>query len=515
MSGCLSCFPGQYANTTSATSCSPCPAGFVCLGGNASATLTPCGSGRYSAIGSSVCAPCAAGYTCTASSSSPFQSACAAGQFSSSGSATCSPCPAGSMCTSPPPVQTQCAAGQYSTDGATVCSNCSAGYVCGVGSTMPTQSACGPGQYSLSGSASCANCSAGYVCGAASTSPTQLACGLGQFSVPGSSECSNCTTDVECGLTASASPTPSANSSSPIGALAANPSSSVLSATGVIAVSVVFVVVGVPALSVVVFCWLFRRRKPTATHKSASVHEYKVGWELELPVPPSNDSDRDETALLPVPLPNDVRRTNVRSGVLSGAQGTVHVRNINGNVLAVKVLTNPAQADAELQALNRVCLGGSGSGIENIVAYRGWCRVKDQPDKRGLVMDYAAGGSLRKWMESVELRLAPADVRMKCQLTVARQIASGMEFVHRAGYVHCDLKPENVLLMSPYTGPDSVIQVKVADFGMAVRVEDELGRPIVPLSARQKRAGYGTRGYIAPELAAADGDSKSGTNFTV
>ena len=284
-----------------------------------------------------------------------------------------------------------------------------------------------------------------------------------------------------------------------------------------IAVSVAVVVVGTAALTAVVYCFVSSRRgvrtnKSGTTPKDGMVHEYKVGWELELP--PTSESGREGTALFPGPSPTNARRSNSRHG-LSGAQGTVHVRNINGNVLAVKVLTNPAQADAELQALNRVCLGGSGSGIENIVAYRGWCRVKDQPNKRGLVMDYAAGGSLRKWMESVELRLAPADVRMKCQLTVARQIASGMEFVHRAGYVHCDLKPENVLLMSPYTGPDSVIQVKVADFGMAVRVEDELGRPIVPLSARQKRAGYGTRGYIAPELAAADGDSKSGTNFTV
>jgi len=60
------------------------------------------------------------------------------------------------------------------------------------------------------------------------------------------------------------------------------------------------------------------------------------------------------------------------------------------------------------------------------------------------------------------------------------QAAQGLEALHAAGFVHCDLKPNNIL-----TGPDG--GVKVIDFGQACRV------------GTVKERIQGTPDYIAPE----------------
>lgn len=60
------------------------------------------------------------------------------------------------------------------------------------------------------------------------------------------------------------------------------------------------------------------------------------------------------------------------------------------------------------------------------------------------------------------------------------QAAQGLEVLHSAGYVHCDLKPNNILV-----GPDGT--VKVIDFGQACKV------------GTVKERIQGTPDYIAPE----------------
>ncbi len=60
------------------------------------------------------------------------------------------------------------------------------------------------------------------------------------------------------------------------------------------------------------------------------------------------------------------------------------------------------------------------------------------------------------------------------------QVAKGLEALHHLGYVHCDLKPNNILL-----GPTG--QVKVIDFGQACKV------------GTVKERIQGTPDYIAPE----------------
>ncbi len=69
---------------------------------------------------------------------------------------------------------------------------------------------------------------------------------------------------------------------------------------------------------------------------------------------------------------------------------------------------------------------------------------------------------------------------------VFRAILDGMEYAHREGVVHRDLKPLNILM----NGPDDVV---ISDFG--------LGREIDPELTRQTQTGFGmgTPFYMAPE----------------
>ncbi len=100
-----------------------------------------------------------------------------------------------------------------------------------------------------------------------------------------------------------------------------------------------------------------------------------------------------------------------------------------------------------------------------------------------IVMELVEGTDLRHLIAE----RAPLPVREA--LHIARQICAGVGEAHKAGIVHCDLKPQNILLTADGT-------VKVADFGIARAFqarEDEEERPKVI---------WGSPHYISPEQAA-------------
>jgi hypothetical protein len=88
------------------------------------------------------------------------------------------------------------------------------------------------------------------------------------------------------------------------------------------------------------------------------------------------------------------------------------------------------------------------------------------------------------------------------------QIAEGMEYLHRKGIVHRDLKSENILV-NPVSIPEMAdagyVQAKVADFTMAIASTSCLAENHVPetCSLREsfsKLEHVGTTGWMAPEL---------------
>lgn len=111
----------------------------------------------------------------------------------------------------------------------------------------------------------------------------------------------------------------------------------------------------------------------------------------------------------------------------------------------------------------------------NIVACYG---LEHGDDGRRLVLEYCAGGTLRSLMLS---SLTLGEI-----LQLVLDILQGLAHAHQRGIVHCDIKPENILLS--YHGR---WRAKVSDFGIAKLVED---------ASHQGGSGQtGSPAYMAPE----------------
>ncbi|KAG7565901.1 Protein kinase-like domain superfamily [Arabidopsis suecica] len=78
-----------------------------------------------------------------------------------------------------------------------------------------------------------------------------------------------------------------------------------------------------------------------------------------------------------------------------------------------------------------------------------------------IYMEIAPHGSLEDMMTKAGGRL-PENVVGYCTLL----ILEGLKDLHKDGYVHCDLMPENILIFPTYTHGE-LCELKLADFGLA------------------------------------------------
>ncbi|KAH1257380.1 G-type lectin S-receptor-like serine/threonine-protein kinase SD2-5 [Glycine max] len=104
---------------------------------------------------------------------------------------------------------------------------------------------------------------------------------------------------------------------------------------------------------------------------------------------------------------------------------------------------------------------------------------------RLLAYEYMANGSLDKWIfnKNKEDFVLDWDTRYN----IALGIAKGLAYLHEdyeSNIIHCDIKPENVLL-------DDNFRVKVSDFGLAKLMTREQRHVFTTLR--------GTTMYLAPE----------------
>ena len=100
--------------------------------------------------------------------------------------------------------------------------------------------------------------------------------------------------------------------------------------------------------------------------------------------------------------------------------------------------------------------------------------------RRYIVMEYVHGYSLRQLLET-QGRLPEREA-----IRYGIQVAAALQYAHSQGVVHCDIKPENVLV-------NEAGVAKVADFGVA----DSLTKTMAPGQAKDL---LGTVAYLAPEV---------------
>ncbi|SNT52767.1 serine/threonine protein kinase [Asanoa hainanensis] len=183
-------------------------------------------------------------------------------------------------------------------------------------------------------------------------------------------------------------------------------------------------------------------------------------------------------------------RYRIRGRVARGGMATVYTATDERleRTVALKII-HPAQArDPEfLERFTDEAKTIARLTHPNVVA------VYDQGRHAGLpylVMEYVRGHTLRDVLAQ-RRRLNPGEA-----LAILEQMLAAISAAHRAGLVHRDVKPENVLVAeAPSGGPGNLVDsvVKVADFGLARAVE---------ASATDGDGGQlmATVAYVAPEL---------------
>ncbi len=146
--------------------------------------------------------------------------------------------------------------------------------------------------------------------------------------------------------------------------------------------------------------------------------------------------------------------------------------------VAVKVMHSGLGDDDEFsRRFRREAQAAARLAHHNVVA------VFDQGDDNGtlfLVMEYVPGITLRDLIRS-DAPMSPVKA-----LTVIEPVLSALGAAHRAGMIHRDVKPENVLLADDG-------RVKVADFGLARAVNSETQHTSTGVL-------IGTVSYLSPEL---------------
>src|SRR5438445_3157347 len=174
----------------------------------------------------------------------------------------------------------------------------------------------------------------------------------------------------------------------------------------------------------------------------------------------------------------------------SGATSRVEMArdNVIGRVVALKTFVNGFGEGQEQQFLREAQIIGQLSNPSIVQLYDVGIDEQGVPF---LVMEYIAGKTL-------EHHLNPSALAPQRACAWAADLAGALAVAHRAGILHGDVKPGNVLVT-----PEN--KVKLGDFGVARYASQVSG------SGRL----MGTPAYIAPEQIQGDPQAALQARFTV
>ena len=190
-------------------------------------------------------------------------------------------------------------------------------------------------------------------------------------------------------------------------------------------------------------------------------------------------------------LPGDVVRDRFRivRMIGRGGMGEVYLaRDLHlKREVALKALApNLSQDKRRLESFKNEALTVSQIQHKNILTVYDF--VKDDGNANFIVTEYIKGETLRR-----KLRVGPLDPATALGITC--QIASALEAAHESGFIHRDVKPENVIVKEDG-------QVKVLDFGIAklTKSEPREGEPSqTGMSQADGASGFGTENYMSCE----------------
>ncbi|XP_040291090.1 myosin light chain kinase 2, skeletal/cardiac muscle isoform X2 [Bufo bufo] len=192
----------------------------------------------------------------------------------------------------------------------------------------------------------------------------------------------------------------------------------------------------------------------------------------------------------PPPAPFPHRMVTLRTGnitdlydlnmdeILGGGRfGEVHLckEKSSSLQLVAKVMKVQSERDREM-ALNEV-------NVMNQLDHPNIIQMFDAvetPTEIFLFLEYVAGGELFERIIDDSYQLMEVDA-----MVFVRQICEGIFYMHQMYVLHLDLKPENIVCVSPISH-----KVKIIDFGLARRYKPQ----------NKLKVSFGTAEFLSPEV---------------
>ncbi|KAG0205326.1 hypothetical protein BGX28_003034 [Mortierella sp. GBA30] len=162
-----------------------------------------------------------------------------------------------------------------------------------------------------------------------------------------------------------------------------------------------------------------------------------------------------------------------------GAYGAVYkgIDNETKQVVAIKVLNldtdeeDVSDIQREIATLSQL----KNCDSQNITRYHGSFL---NGTKLWIVMDYAAGGSIRSLLQAL------TKIDEKCIAVIAREVLQALSYLHKHHIIHRDIKAANILLTDQG-------RVQLCDFGVAGQVT---------MNSLKRNSFVGTPYWMAPEV---------------
>src|SRR3954451_21465319 len=188
--------------------------------------------------------------------------------------------------------------------------------------------------------------------------------------------------------------------------------------------------------------------------------------------------ETDQSKHIPALAPGDrVGRFEVLSQLGSGGMGEVYLAHDPGLArnVAIKVLPPVFASDKErVRRLHREGRAASALKHPNVLTIY---ELGEIEGRAFLVTEHVEGETLKD-------RLAAGPIEANEALTIATEVARGLQAAHQQGVIHRDIKPANVMVL-----PDG--HIKILDFGLALGSDDG--------TLTQAGTIIGTPMYMSPE----------------
>lgn len=175
-------------------------------------------------------------------------------------------------------------------------------------------------------------------------------------------------------------------------------------------------------------------------------------------------------------IPKKIGKYEIFSELGKGAMGMVYrARDVRlGRLVALKTMLEGVDRDEELiKRFNIEAQAAAQLNHENIITIYD---LGEDGDIYYIAMEFLEGEDLKTVLQKKKLTLPE-------KLNIILQICSGLEYAHKMGVVHRDVKPANVMVLG--TG-----KIKLMDFGIAHMASSDMTRTGMII---------GTPDYMSPE----------------